>query len=113
LRAARHPLGRGAPAVLEPTALPAIVFSHCHACTRYDVAEVAERLASHGIVVAAPDHLGNTLWDQRAGTLEPLGEAFLDVRASDVSSVLDRLLDATAAELPADLRGRIDPRGSA
>jgi len=95
-------------ATTEPAMLPAIVFSHCHACTRYDVAEIAERLAGHGIVVAAPDHVGNTLWDAQADMLEPVGDAFLAVRASDVSSVLDRLLDASAPELPADLRGRID-----
>lgn len=101
--------GASPPAVSAPEALPAIVFSHCHGCVRFDMAAVAERLASHGIVVAAPDHLGNTLWDARAGMLEPVGEAFLRVRASDVSSVLDRLLDGDAEEMPSELRGRIDP----
>jgi len=85
--------------------MPAVVFSHCHGCTRFDVAEVAERLASHGILVAAPDHLGDTLWD---ATLAAIAPEFLAVRASDLSSVLDRLLDPTAPEVPADLRGRID-----
>ncbi len=99
-----------APAVLPGTDLfPVVVFSHCHSCTRYDMAEAAERLASHGIVVAAPDHVGNTLWDELAGTSASVGNPFLAVRASDVSSVLDRLLDPTASELPADLRGRLDP----
>lgn len=96
-------------AATDPATLPAVVFSHCHACTRFDVAEIAERLAGHGIVVAAPDHLGNTLWDARAGMVEPVGDAFLAVRASDASSVLDTLLDASAPEIPADLRGRVDP----
>ncbi len=95
-----------APAAATPTApWPAVVFSHCHGCMRFDVAEVAERLASHGIVVAAPDHLEDTHWDT---TLAPLDGTYLAVRASDVSSVLDRLLDATAAEVPVDLRGHID-----
>lgn len=102
-RSAAAPDAAGAPA-----SLPLVVFSHCHACTRYDVAEVAERLATHGIVVAAPDHVGNTLWDERAGMLAPVGSEFLEVRASDVASVLDRLLDASAAEIPASLRGRVD-----
>ncbi len=95
-------------AATSPALLPVVVFSHCHTCTRYDMAEVAERLASHGIVVAAPDHVNNTLWDQRAGTSVGVTNEFLAVRASDVSSVLDRLLDAEALEMPDDLRGRID-----
>lgn len=99
-----------APAAAAGTGLfPVVVFSHCHTCTRFDMAEAAERLASHGIVVAAPDHVDNTLWDELAGTSVLVGNEFLAVRASDVSSVLDRLLDPTAAELPADLRGRLDP----
>lgn len=93
-------------ALAEPALLPVVVFSHCHACVRFDVAEVSERLASHGIVVAAPDHLDNTFWDE---TPAPVGAAFLEVRVSDVRSVLDRLLDPSAAEMPDDLRGRIDP----
>ena len=92
-------------AATSATPWPAVVFSHCHGCVRFDVAAIAERLASHGIVVAAPDHLADTLWDT---TLPGIGEPYLSVRASDVSSVLDRLLDATATEVPADLRGHID-----
>ncbi len=99
-----------AEAAATPALLPVVVFSHCHACTRFDIAEVCERLASHGIVVAAPDHLGNTAWDEPPAAV---GSEFLAVRASDVSSVLDRLLDASAAEVPATLRGRIDPARAA
>lgn len=87
---------------------PLVVFSHCHVCTRFDVAEVAERLASHGIVVAAPDHEGNTLWDFEAGMAADVGSAFLAVRVRDVRRVLDRLLDAGATEIPEDLRGHFD-----
>jgi predicted dienelactone hydrolase len=93
-------------AITTPAMLPAIVFSHCHGCMRYDVAEIAERLASHGIVVAAPDHVGDTLWD--APALPNIDAAELMVRASDVSSTLDALLDPTSTVLPMDLRGRID-----
>jgi predicted dienelactone hydrolase len=87
------------------TPFPAVVISQCHGCVRFDVAAIAERLASHGFVVAAPDHLGDTLWD---ATLPVIGEPYLSVRVSDVSSVLDRLLDATAMEVPAGIRGHID-----
>jgi predicted dienelactone hydrolase len=100
----------GAPALDAPALLPVVVFSHCHACTRFDVAEVSERLASHGIVVAAPDHVGNTVWDEPPAMV---GTEFLAVRVSDVASVLDRLLDPGASELPEDLRGRLDPARAA
>jgi predicted dienelactone hydrolase len=96
-------------AVTRTVPWPLVVFSHCHVCTRFDVAEVAERLASHGIVVAAPDHEGNTLWDFEAGTAADVGSAFLAVRVRDVRRVLDRLLDGGAMEIPDDLRGRLDP----
>jgi predicted dienelactone hydrolase len=86
--------------------LPLVVFSHCHACTRFDMAEVAERLATHGIVVAAPDHEGNTLWDELASPGLMVTTEGLAIRASDISGVLDRLLDPTASEVPGDLRGR-------
>ncbi len=96
-------------AATRSAAWPVVVFSHCHVCTRFDVAEVAERLASHGVVVAAPDHEGNTLWDLEAGVAADVGSAFLAVRVRDVRRVLDRLLDAGATEVPDDLRGRLDP----
>jgi predicted dienelactone hydrolase len=92
-------------AALARTPYPAVVFSHCHGCVRFDVAAIAERLASNGIVVAAPDHLGDTLWD---ATLPAIGEPYLSVRVSDVSSVLDRLLDASAMEVPSGIRGHVD-----
>lgn len=86
---------------------PLVVFSHCHVCTRFDVASVAERLASFGIAVAAPDHEGNTLWDQLEGTAASVGEEFLEVRVADVRFVLDSLLGSDAA-VPAELAGQFD-----
>ncbi len=86
---------------------PLVVFSHCHACTRFDVASVAERLASFGIAVAAPDHEGNTLWDLLAGDVADVGETFLEVRVADVRFVLDALLGSDGA-VPVALAGRFD-----
>jgi len=88
---------------------PLVVFSHCHSCTRFDMAEVAERLASFGVVVAAPDHEGNTLWDDLEMMSAPVGGEFLEVRVADVRFVLDALLDDSNAEVPEVLRGRLDP----
>lgn len=78
-------------------------------CTRFDVAEVSERLASFGIVVVAPDHVGNTLWDHLAGMAAGVGSEFLEVRVADVRFVLDEVLDDTSASVPEPLRGRFDP----
>lgn len=92
--------------IADPVMLPAVVFSHCHQCMRFDVAEVSERLASHGIVVVAPDHAGNVAWDDPPATIGP---AFLAIRAADVSATLDAILDGAGTALPAALVGRIDP----
>lgn len=87
--------------------LPTLVFSHCHSCTRLSVETMAERLASHGFLVVAVDHQGNTLWDALAGKSAELSGAFLAVRAADVQFVLDKVLDGTA--LPKSLDKRPDP----
>ncbi len=84
---------------------PLLVFSHCTECFRFSLHSIAERLASHGFVVAAPDHVDNTRFDATA----PLSNAFLAVRADDVSRVLDSLLDANASQVPSSLRGKLDP----
>ncbi len=72
--------------------LPLLAFSHCHNCTRFSSFAIAERLASHGFVVAAPDHADNTLFDDLAGTGAELDAEFLAVRAADISFVLDVML---------------------
>lgn len=93
---------------VEPTSsletFPLVVFSHCHQCTRYSSFSLAERLASHGIAVAAPDHALNTLFDP--GAL--IDGEFLATRARDVSAVLDELLISNSAALPESLQGRFD-----
>lgn len=72
--------------------LPLLVFSHCTECFRFSLHSVAERLASHGFVVAAPDHVGNTRFDAGA----PLNDAFLAVRAADLSGVIDAMVSSPA-----------------
>ena len=81
---------------------PLVIFSHCSECVRFSSYSIAERLAARGIAVAAPDHLGNTVYASDA----TLDEAHLAIRAADVSSVIDALLDGARAEVPAMLRGR-------
>ncbi len=95
---------RGA-AVAAGAAWPVLLMSHCTEGFRFSLHSLAERLASQGFVVAAPDHVDNTRFDAKA----PLSNAFLTMRADDLSSVLDALLDASSAEVPQALRGKLDP----
>jgi dienelactone hydrolase len=88
--------------------LPVIVYSHCHHCTRFAMSTIAERLASHGFVVVAPDHQGNTYFDGLAGSTIGVDETYLLVRVGDLKKLLDVVLDDTAMEVPAKLRGRFD-----
>ena len=87
---------------------PLIAFSHCHNCVRFSAFTVAERLASHGFLVVAPDHTGNTLFDQLGGDSADINEEFLAVRAADISAVLDAVL-AAGDPIPEPLRGLADP----
>lgn len=88
----------------SPAKFPLVVFSHCFGCTRYSSFSLAERLASHGIAVAAPDHAMDTLFDSGA----TLSAEFLAIRASDIAAVLDELLIPNSAALPVNLQGRFD-----
>lgn len=88
---------------------PVVAFSHCFDCTRFSTFTIAERLASHGIAVIAPDHTGGTLFEKLDGTDAPLDTAFLEVRKDDLRFTLDRALDPAAMELPETLRGKLDP----
>ncbi|MBI2058948.1 MAG: prolyl oligopeptidase family serine peptidase [Nitrospirae bacterium] len=87
---------------------PLVLFSHCMSCTRFSSFSLAERLASHGIAVAAPDHTGGTLFDSLKGSAAFLTPDFLETRARDMEFLLDVLVDADSAEVPAALRGRFD-----
>ncbi|MFT6052590.1 MAG: dienelactone hydrolase [Halioglobus sp.] len=92
------------PIITIPFKLPLVVFSHCYECTRYSLFSLAERLASHGIAFAAPDHAMNTLFDSGA----MINAEFLATRASDISAVLDELLIDNSQALPVSLQGRFD-----
>jgi len=91
----------------EPGPFPLVLASHCHSCTRFSAFSIAEHLASHGFVVAAPDHTGNTLFDELAGNSAAIGEQFLLVRRADLGVVIDKLL-AGSIEVTEQLRGQID-----
>ena len=83
---------------------PLIMFSHCMNCIGFATTTLAQRLASHGFVVAAPDHAGGTMFENG-----PMNTAFLETRAADISFVLDTILAGTSEAVPQGLRGAIDP----
>ena len=72
---------------------PIILYSHCYTCTRWSAHAVMEWLASHGFVVVAPDHEGDTLFDLLDDTESDLDNALVDVREADIRFILDRLLE--------------------
>jgi predicted dienelactone hydrolase len=95
------------PADLATGPFPLVVYSHGSGGLRYIHSAYTEILASHGYVVAAPDHTGNTAVDRLAGA-----DADRDVNAfnrpNDVRRVIDALVDPahpTAGAFAAQVEG--------
>lgn len=103
---ARIPSGLGAvrdaPLSREGAPHAVVVFSHGHRSFRAQSVYLMEHLASHGFVVAAPDHVGGTLL---GSSVLPPG-LVARYRPSDVSASLDALLAASSA--PGLLHGAAD-----
>jgi dienelactone hydrolase len=83
------------------TAFPPIVFSHGFAGHRRQTTHLCTHLASHGYVVAAPDHVGNTTADvmswmmtgaEPPGGIEPYVRTCAADRPRDAARALDGLL---------------------
>ena len=96
----------------RPGRYPVIVFSHGYGGHRRQSTFLCTHLASHGYVVAAVDHTGNTVLDilQAVMTLqaggrpaapEPVLREFIEARPADVSFTIDRVL--------AELADLVDP----
>lgn len=93
-----------------------LVYSHHLEGMRLAQFSVAEALARRGFVVAAPDHEGMSLYDRTGdlqtpdliGTLLRFNPDSLAIRADDMESVLDVLLDPAEESVPEGIRGRID-----
>lgn len=85
---------------------PLILFSHCHECTRLSGLSIAERLVSHGFVVVAVDHEGNTLWDRLDGASLPLDTETLELRVGDLEFARAQVWANAAL---ADVAAVVDP----
>lgn len=86
---------------------PLIVYSHGSGGLRYIHSSYAEGLASHGYVVAAPDHAGNTVLDQLANAQDSPAEIGFN-RSGDVRRVIDAMVDQ-ADPAAGGYAARVDP----
>lgn len=89
---------------------PLVLFSHGFGGHRRQSTFFCTHVASHGYVVAACDHTGNTVFDVMRAALaaragEPMPDfgdslrSFAVARPADVRALLDQLLDGLAGEL--------------
>lgn len=86
------PSGMGlADAPVAPGPFPLVVYSHGNGGLRYVSAFLTEHLASHGFIVVAPDHVGNTAIDSFADTSEDRDQVALD-RPVDLSETINAAL---------------------
>jgi dienelactone hydrolase len=85
---------------------PLVVFSHGSGGVRFQSWFLLQALASHGYVVVAPDHAGNTSLDLLMGTSEPF-PVVASNRPRDVSFAIDRML-ARSSEPTDLLAGAVD-----
>lgn len=86
---------------------PLVVYSHGSGGLRYIASSYTEAIASHGYIVAAPDHTGNTAVDQLAGTDVDFDVNALN-RPNDVEVVINAMLDPTSTETVGFVAG-VDP----
>ena len=89
----------------DPTNAPLIVYSHSSYGHRAVSSYLTTHLASHGYVVAAVDHTGNTRaeWVPRSTPLEPAErEAFIAKIIGDRVPDIRRLIDHALATYPVD-----------
>jgi predicted dienelactone hydrolase len=86
---------------------PLVVYTHGSGGLRYIHSNYTEFLASHGYVVVAPDHTGNTAIDQFTETEVDRSLTLLN-RPQDVRAVIDAMLDPQSSET-ADFVSSVDP----
>lgn len=93
----------------SPQPVPLVIYSHGFGANRFNNEYVARHLASHGIAVATPEHLGSNLEYREAYLAGRLSDVMSPVefisRAADISYLLDQLerLVATDAAWKAKL----------
>ena len=86
---------------------PLVVYSHGSGGLRYLDSNYTEAIASHGYVVAAPDHTGNTAIERLSNTEDEFDTIALN-RPQDVSAVIDAMTDPAHPEA-AGFAAAVDP----
>lgn len=81
---------RDAPPAATHGPFPLIVFSHGQAAVRWQSTYLTVFLASHGYIVASPDHEGGTLYDVVRNQLSSTVDGF-EKRPQDVTYLVNRL----------------------
>jgi predicted dienelactone hydrolase len=76
---------------------PLVVYSHGSGGLRYIAADYSEAIASHGYIVAAPDHTGNTAVELVLG-VDPIPGANAFNRPNDVTAVIDQMTNPESTE---------------
>lgn len=82
------PAGAVTGASPAPGPFPLVIYSHGNGGLRYVSSFLAEHMASHGFVVMAPDHVGNTALDTFLGSRDETDQVAED-RPVDVQAVID------------------------
>ena len=75
---------KGGSPLISKTPYPLILFSHCFNCGRYSSFSLAERLASHGMLVISVDHAGQLPF-LPTSVGETLSPNQLEVRVQDLN----------------------------
>jgi predicted dienelactone hydrolase len=83
---------RDAPPDVRDERYPVVVFSHGSFGVRFQSVYLTEYLASHGFVVAAPDHAGNTIAEGIDSSIALPAAEMARLRPIDVSRTLDAVL---------------------
>lgn len=104
------PARRDATPATSSGPFPLVLFSHGYGGIRFQSYFLTEHLASHGFVVASPDHPGNRLIDfQNLGNEEATLQSVID-RPLDVLLVKEALLSGAVSSIVID-RSRIATTG--
>lgn len=92
-----------APPVTDETNLPFVVHSHGNAGESLLTYPYGELMASHGWVLVAPNHTGNTAFDFLLGA-DPFTRSVLD-RPNDITAVIDEFESGLTGD---ELAGKVD-----
>jgi predicted dienelactone hydrolase len=93
--------------VTDSAWLPLVIFSHGSGGVSWQSTPLMEQLASHGMIVVAPNHTGNTVNDVLGDTQDPFEQVAVD-RPKDVSFLIDHML-ARSADPEDFFYARVDP----